>query len=51
MFQKIELAFEIGFPANETQFSKKAITKNDSFFMLILVNINGNRYRQDRCVL
>ena len=57
MFQKkkIELVFEIGLPANETQFSKTAITKYYTFFshklMLMLVNINVNGHRQNRCVL
>ena len=58
MFQKkkkIELVFVIGLPANETQFSKTAITKYYTFFshklMLMLVNINGNGHRQIRCVL
>ena len=32
MFQKIELVFEIGLPANETQFSKTAMTKYYTFF-------------------
>ena len=40
--KRIKLAFEIGLPANEAQFSKPTVAKNDSFFlMLILVNING----------
>ena len=30
--KKIELAFEIGLPVHEAQFSKTAITKNDTFF-------------------
>ena len=30
--RKIELAFEIGLPVNETQFSKTTITKNNIFF-------------------
>ena len=51
--KKIELGFKIGLPINETQFSKTII--NSTFFshklMLILVNINGNRHRQNRCVL
>ena len=29
--KKTELAFEIGLPVNETQFSKTTITKNDFF--------------------
>ena len=53
--KKIELVFEVGLPANETQFSKAAITKYYTFFshklMLMLVNINGNGHRQIRCVL
>ena len=52
--KKIELVFEIGLPVNETQFSKTTITKNNIFLrklMLILVNINGNRQRQNRCIL
>ena len=51
--KKIELAFEIGFSASETKFFKTTI-KNDTFshkLMLILVNINGNRYSPDRYVL
>ena len=47
--KKIKLAFEMGLPINETQFSKTTITKNDTFFshklMLILVNINGNQHK------
>ena len=30
--KKIELVFEIGLPANETQFSKTAMTKYYTFF-------------------
>ena len=30
--KKIELAFEIGLPINETHFSETPITKIDSFF-------------------
>ena len=50
--KKIELVFEIGLPVNETHFSK--IRKNGTFshnLMLILVNINGNQHRQNRCIL
>ena len=31
--KKNELAFEIGLPVNETQFSKTTITKNGTFFI------------------
>ena len=49
--KRIKLAFEIGLPVNEAQFSKP-VTKNDSFFvMLILVNINGKWHKQNRCIL
>ena len=30
--KKIELAFKIGLPVNETPFSKTTITKNNTFF-------------------
>ena len=30
--KRIKLAFEIGLPVNEAQFSKPTVTKNDSFF-------------------
>ena len=52
-FKKIKLTFEVGLPVNETQFSKTKITKNDTFshmLMLMLVNIDGNQHRQNRCV-
>ena len=50
--KRIKLAFEIGLPVNEAQFSKPTVTKNDSFLlMLILVNINGKRHKQNRCIL
>ena len=50
--KKIELGFKIGLPINETQFSKTIINHFFSHkLMLILVNINGNRHRQNRCVL
>ena len=49
--KKIKLAFEIGLPINETQFSKTT-TKNDFFHISwCWYNINGNWYRQDRCIL
>ena len=50
--KKIELGFKIGLPINETIFENN---NKQHFFshklMLILVNINGNRHRQNRCVL
>ena len=45
--KKFELGFEIGIPVNETHFSKTIFSRK---LMLILVNINGNRHRQKRCV-
>ena len=35
-----ELAFEIGLPVDETQFSKTTITKRDTFFTYVNVNIS-----------
>lgn len=51
--KKIKVTFEIGLPVNKTQFSKTAITKSNTFFhkLIILININGNWHRQNRCVL
>ena len=39
--KKIELAFEIGLPVSQTQFSKKTITKNNTF---TYVNVNISKY-------
>ena len=38
------MAFVVGLPVNETQFSKTTILKNETFShesMIILVNVNG----------
>ena len=42
--KKIELAFEIDLPVNQTQFSNK-IQKTHFSHKLILVHINGSRHR------
>ena len=49
-----KLAFEIGIPVNEIQFSKTTIRKKILFshkLMIISININRNQHRQNRCVL
>ena len=38
--KKPELAFETGLPVDETQFSKATITKRDTFFTYVNVNIS-----------
>ena len=38
--KKIALALEIGLRVNERQFSKTAITKNDTFFTKANINIS-----------
>ena len=41
--KKIDLAFEIDLPVNETKFSKTTITKNDTF-SLKLIQDNIGKY-------
>ena len=46
--KKIELGFEIGLPANETQFSK-TVTKKDFFFPNKLLSMLAGSYLGFKC--